>query len=115
MLHWNSWWTPSPHAPSDDRPPPANDLIGLQAHFWERWLDAHRSWWAMYAANLPMLPWPPAGVLAPPESVLPQTEPESQSKPQSNPKASPASRAVRRVQPVASGPAGAKLKRQRKR
>jgi len=69
MLHWNSWWSP-PAARTDERG--YDDLIALQTSLWERWLDAHRSWWTMYLAHLPTMPWPPAGVVAPPEPTEPR-------------------------------------------
>lgn len=69
MLHWNSWWSPQPER-NDERG--YGDFIALQTSFWERWLDMHRSWWTMYLANFPTMPWPPAGVVAPPEPTEPR-------------------------------------------
>ncbi len=68
MLHWNSWWLP-PTDRGDARS--SDDLVALQTGLWERWLDAHRSWWTMYLAHFPTMPWPPAGIVAPPEPVEP--------------------------------------------
>jgi hypothetical protein len=115
MLHWNSWWSRATHdatgdrqsAPNQSAPWADDSLAGLQARFWDQWLDAHRSWWTMYAANLPTMPWPPAGVLAPPEPTeAPPARPATPRKKIS---------ATQRLRPVASGPAAAKLKQQRKR
>jgi hypothetical protein len=114
MLHWNSWWSRSSQQDANGAKASPNDLMGLHAHFWEQWVDAHRSWWTMYAASLPMMPWPPAGVIAPPEPEQPEAA-ESHGAESEHKKVSRASRAVRRVHPVASGPAAAKLKQQRKR
>jgi hypothetical protein len=64
----------------------------------------------MYAASVPMMPWPPAGMIAPPEPAEGESEEAAPTK-----KPLRASRGVQRVRPVASGPASAKLKQQRKR
>lgn len=39
-----------------------------QLMVWEKATAASRAWWAMYAASMPHLPWPPAGVLSRPEA-----------------------------------------------
>lgn len=37
-----------------------------QLMVWEKANAASRAWWSMYAASLPRMPWPPAGILGPP-------------------------------------------------
>ena len=120
MHAWQHWWsnvwasalgTERP-APADPEHNPAHNLVVAQGRAWEHFVDANRVWWQVYLASLPKMPWPPAGMLAPPaESAEPAA-------PAALPVAAPASKPLPRAQRhgrAASGPAAVRVKHQRKR
>jgi hypothetical protein len=117
MLHWSSWWSHSTHdsaaakapSPNDPEPWDHDNAVRLQTRFWEHWLDAQRSWLSMYGGFLPAMTAPMvlAAKPAEPDKAEADHAPEPARKHHSP--------AVERKWPTASGPAGAKLKQQRRR
>jgi len=117
MLHWSSWWShstrageaPSAPSPSDPEPWDHENAVRLQTRFWEQWFDAQRSWWTTYTGILPTMAGRTAAPAKPDEGSKQPTEGEAE------PSRHHHSPGVERKWPVASGPAGAKLKQQRRR
>jgi hypothetical protein len=117
MLHWSSWWSHSTHdsaastapSPNDPEPWDHENAVRLQTRFWEQWLDAQRSWWTMVGGVLPSM------AAAKQEDGKPREAAKPDSESASEPAHHKHSAGIERRWPVASGPAAAKLKQQRKR
>lgn len=71
-----------PHFFHNNDTPPAQPgawswqtVAEMQQELWRRWFEASRHWLAWWTPELPHMPWPPAGQVAPPRDQAPTVMP----------------------------------------